>query len=177
MEGVLHDQPFAHYQPSHVQSRPFPVSRTSKDYQTRSRATSLPRNHIVIGIDFGTTYVDTENYLHVLTRTRYSGRKELQRLSKRAVDVTADYLRKLWDFTLANIRAKQPNVIEGLPIRIVLSVPALWPNTAVDRMIRATEQAGLMSRRAGGLETRLVFIAQRSSQTSRKNSLHRSITT
>ncbi|KAH7341154.1 hypothetical protein BKA66DRAFT_544029 [Pyrenochaeta sp. MPI-SDFR-AT-0127] len=87
-------------------------------------------------------------------------RKLLQKLNKSAVDVTADYLRKLWEFTLADIKRQDPNSMEGMPFRIVLSVPANWPKAAQEKMRSAAKMAGLLDRQGLGLQTQLEFVGE-----------------
>lgn len=86
--------------------------------------------------------------------------KLLRQLNKDPVDVTADYLKRLWDFAMVEIRHQNPRNIDGMPFRIVIGVPANWPQQAQDKMRIAAEQAGLLKSRVGGLETELDFVAE-----------------
>ncbi|KAF1938603.1 hypothetical protein EJ02DRAFT_514404 [Clathrospora elynae] len=87
-------------------------------------------------------------------------KKLLQKLNKTALDVTSEYLQKLWLYALDDIRKQIPNSIDGMPFRIVLSVPAKWPKEARDRMQSAAQRAGLLSRQTTGLETKLEFVGE-----------------
>jgi molecular chaperone DnaK (HSP70) len=86
--------------------------------------------------------------------------KLLRELNKDAVDVTADYLKRLWEFAIGEIRQQNPRSIDGMPFRIVIGVPANWPSKAQDKMRIAAERAGLLETRKGGLETELEFVAE-----------------
>jgi hypothetical protein len=87
-------------------------------------------------------------------------RKLLDRLGKDAVEVTADYLRLIWQYALAEIRRQNPRSTDGMPFRIVIGVPANWPPGAQAKMRTAAQRAGLLESRAGGLLTDLEFIAE-----------------
>ncbi|KAF1843607.1 uncharacterized protein K460DRAFT_396871 [Cucurbitaria berberidis CBS 394.84] len=89
-----------------------------------------------------------------------STKKLLQKLNKTEVDVTSDYLQRLWLCALEDIRRQIPNSIDGMPFRIILSVPAKWPKEARDKMHSAAQKAGLLSRQGGGLETKLEFVGE-----------------
>jgi molecular chaperone DnaK (HSP70) len=86
--------------------------------------------------------------------------KLLRQLNKEAVDVTADYLKRLWEFAIVEIRQQNPRSIDGMPFRIVIGVPANWPQKAQDKMRIAAKRAGLLDTRKGGLETELEFVAE-----------------
>jgi molecular chaperone DnaK (HSP70) len=87
-------------------------------------------------------------------------KKVLHRLKKSAEEVTADYLRRLWEYALTDIRRQNPRSIDGMPFRIVIGVPANWPQDAQNKMRDAAKQAGLLDPRAGGLMTALEFVAE-----------------
>lgn len=87
-------------------------------------------------------------------------RAMLIKFEKTVVDVTADYLRKLWTFTLDEIKRQDPSSMEGMPFRIVLSVPANWPKIAQDKMRTAAKVAGLLDRQLSGLETQLELVGE-----------------
>jgi hypothetical protein len=83
----------------------------------------------------------------------------LNRLGKKVEEVTADYLRRLWDYALAEIRRQIPSSIDGMPFRIVLGMPANWPLDAQEKLRRAATKAGMLNRRPG-LDTVLEFVAE-----------------
>lgn len=87
-------------------------------------------------------------------------RKLLQRLGKGVVDVTADYLQKLWNYALIEMRKTIASSMDTMPFRIVLGMPANWPQAAQDKMRKAAAQAGLLNRRNGLLDTDLEFVAE-----------------
>ncbi|KAF2026845.1 hypothetical protein EK21DRAFT_92091 [Setomelanomma holmii] len=89
-----------------------------------------------------------------------STRKLLQKLKKGVVEVTADYLRCIWNYAMTEIKHQNPRSVDGMPFRIVIGVPANWPQAAQDKMRRAAAQAGLLDTRAGGLVTDLEFVAE-----------------
>lgn len=89
-----------------------------------------------------------------------TARKLLDRLGKDAVEVTADYLRLIWQYAIAEIRHQNPRSIDGMPFRIVIGVPANWPAGAQVKMRMAAQRAGLLDTRAGGLVTDLEFVAE-----------------
>jgi hypothetical protein len=85
-------------------------------------------------------------------------RKLLNKLGKKVEEVTADYLKRLWEYALHQIR-RDISTIDGMPFRIVLGMPANWPLDAQEKMRRAAVKAGMLSRRAG-LDTVLEFVAE-----------------
>lgn len=87
-------------------------------------------------------------------------RNMLSRLGKKVEEVTADYLECLWNYALAEIKRQIPGSFDGMPIRIVLGMPANWPLNAQEKMRRAASRAGMLNRRAGGLVTALEFVAE-----------------
>ena len=78
---------------------------------------------------------------------------ELKALRKEPVDVTADYLRCLWKHTmeaLKNISNRDTRlVIDMVPFKVVLTVPASWDHAAQDLTRRAATKAGITARRHG----------------------------
>lgn len=89
-----------------------------------------------------------------------AARQLLEKLSKSAVDVVADYLGRLWECALVDIRKQEGSSMDGMPFRIVLTVPANWPLEARDEMRKAAQKAGLLDRRMGALETKLEFVGE-----------------
>jgi len=84
-------------------------------------------------------------------------RETLKSLGKSAVDVVADYLKAIWQHTLKEMtRNDGPGAVEGQPFRVVITLPAIWPTYAQNRMYQAASQAGITARRHGG-ETKLDF--------------------
>jgi hypothetical protein len=84
----------------------------------------------------------------------------LQKAGKSPVQAVADYLRLLWAHAIENIgRDFGEATIEGLPFRVVLTVPAVWTQQAVSRMRQAAKRAGILSHRTVG-ETTLHFVSE-----------------
>ncbi|KAK8000514.1 hypothetical protein PG990_013114 [Apiospora arundinis] len=78
----------------------------------------------------------------------------LNDLGKDAITVTADYLRLLWNHALGNAkRIKGRGTVESRPFHVILTVPAVWPESARNRMRRAAEKAGIFDKRLGGVTT------------------------
>ncbi|KAI1423137.1 hypothetical protein F5Y12DRAFT_759014 [Xylaria sp. FL1777] len=87
-------------------------------------------------------------------------KKSLSRLRKNAVQLVGDYLKALWDHALEQIcNAKGQIVIDGMPIEVVLTVPAIWSDYARGRMREAVELAGILKHRIAG-KTTLSFISE-----------------
>lgn len=82
-------------------------------------------------------------------------REMLRTIGKSEIDVVADYLRAIWQHTLKEmIRNDGAGAVEGQPFRVVITVPAIWPTYASNRLYRAAAAAGITDRRHGG-ETKL----------------------
>lgn len=68
----------------------------------------------------------------------------LQSLNKTPEQVAADYLRKIWKYTINDIeRAQGEGWQSRHSLRVVLTVPAIWSPAAKDRTLRAAQAAGL----------------------------------
>jgi len=66
----------------------------------------------------------------------------------------------LWNHAIAEIkRDKGQGVIESTPFHVVLTVPAVWPESARNRMRQAAQQAGILEDRLAGA-TILKFISE-----------------
>ena len=84
----------------------------------------------------------------------------LQNAGKTPVQAIADYLRLLWKHAIANIeRSFGEAAVEGLPFRVVCTVPAVWTTEAVNKMREAARQAGILDDRLAG-ETTLDFVSE-----------------
>jgi hypothetical protein len=86
--------------------------------------------------------------------------KLLRELNKGVEEVTADYLKHIWDFAMLGIRQQNHRSVDGMPFRIVIGIPAKWPQKARLKMRNAAANAGLLNPRAGGLVTELEFVAE-----------------
>ncbi|KAK3185409.1 hypothetical protein K4F52_005911 [Lecanicillium sp. MT-2017a] len=86
--------------------------------------------------------------------------KTLSRTGQDAVYVVACYLRHLWRHALRCIkREKGVKHVDACRFRIILTVPAIWPPYATNRMRKAAEIAGMLDQRSSG-ETVLDFISE-----------------
>jgi hypothetical protein len=89
-----------------------------------------------------------------------NARHMMVELNKNAVEVIGDYLGQLWKHTIEIIeKAKGRSLVNGTPIHVVLTVPAIWNDCARDRMRRAASLAGILDGRLVG-KTTLSFISE-----------------
>lgn len=78
-------------------------------------------------------------------------RRRIQDSSLDIVEVVADYLRNIWEHTLKEIKTKVD--VDVLPLRVALTIPAIWPHYARERMKKAAEEAGITKSRPIGQTT------------------------
>lgn len=69
--------------------------------------------------------------------------KMLEDMKKSPQDVAADYLRMLWKYTQEDIRKHKLSDWNDQATQVVITVPAMWSETAKLRTKRAAETAGL----------------------------------
>lgn len=71
--------------------------------------------------------------------------KLLKDLNKDPVDVVADYLRILWDYTMLDIKreVKSDDWMQDYALKVVITVPAMWSDAAKDKTKRAALKAGM----------------------------------
>lgn len=75
----------------------------------------------------------------------------LENLNKSPTRVVADCLRLLWKHTMQVIeRDFGSTVVKGLPFQVVVTVPAVWPQSAVNRMRHAVQLSGILNARIVG---------------------------
>ena len=74
-----------------------------------------------------------------------SARRAVADLGKTPIEVTADYLRWLWDQVVQHICAEyvDESIIERSHVTIIMTVPAMWSDVAKDNTVHAAESAGL----------------------------------
>lgn len=76
------------------------------------------------------------------------------------VDMAACFLKHLWQHSLNLItRELGQKLVDKSMFHIVLTVPAIWPPYAQDRMKQAAQKAGLLAEREGR-ETRLSLVSE-----------------
>lgn len=68
-----------------------------------------------------------------------------------ATEVVGFYLKKLWDHTYNILKAKLE--IDNLPLRVAITIPAIWPPYAQKAMREAAKIAGITAKRDIGATT------------------------
>ncbi|EFY90829.1 putative hsp70 protein [Metarhizium acridum CQMa 102] len=76
--------------------------------------------------------------------------RRLQELSKRdVVDIVACFLTRLWKHALRSIKeANGDNLLEKCRLHVVMTLPAIWPHYAQEKMRNAAEKAGFFRKRS-----------------------------
>ena len=86
----------------------------------------------------------------------------LKKAGKQPQEVVRDYLSLVWAYTIESMNKHlKQELIEGLPFRVVLTVPATWstiPN-ASERLFQAAQQSGILDKRSCG-DTELNIVAE-----------------
>jgi molecular chaperone DnaK (HSP70) len=86
--------------------------------------------------------------------------QRLDDLGISAIEATSDYLRQLWNHTIASIeRELGKRAVDGLPFRVIVTVPAIWPANAMQRTEEAAKRAGILKFRICG-ETKLDLVPE-----------------
>jgi molecular chaperone DnaK (HSP70) len=102
---------------------------------------------------------DLQNHLQISSHL-HDAKQALSNLDKTAVQLVSEYLKALWNQVLEQIcNAKGQNIVDGVPIHLVLSVPAIWTDCARNRMREAAGLAGVFEHREAG-NTTLSFISE-----------------
>jgi molecular chaperone DnaK (HSP70) len=83
----------------------------------------------------------------ILARSRYTT----------AVQVVGYYLKNVWNHTYATLRSMLD--IDNLPLRVAITIPAIWPAYAQSAMREAAKIAGIMKYRDIG-ETTLILVQE-----------------
>ncbi|RFN49025.1 heat shock 70 kda protein 12b [Fusarium flagelliforme] len=73
------------------------------------------------------------------------------------VQLVGLYLKKVWDHTYTSLRSMID--IDNLPLRVAITVPAIWPDYAKSSMREAARLAGITDHRAIG-ETTLITVEE-----------------
>ena len=73
------------------------------------------------------------------------------------VQLVGLYLKKVWDHTYTSLRSMID--IDNLPLRVAITVPAIWPDYAKSSMRQAARLAGITDHRAIG-ETTLITVEE-----------------
>jgi molecular chaperone DnaK (HSP70) len=74
-------------------------------------------------------------------------RYEINKLGKEVVEVVADYLKMLWKAALEDVRITYSSLINISRFCVVLTIPAIWPDNALDTMKEAARRAGILDPR------------------------------
>lgn len=102
---------------------------------------------------------DLQNHLQDSSHL-HDAKQSLHKLGKTAVQLVGEYLKVLWGHALKQIcNAKGQDLISGMPIRVVLTVPAIWTDYARNRMLEAAKFAGIFEYRIAG-KTTVSFISE-----------------
>ncbi|KAI8689602.1 C2H2-type domain-containing protein [Fusarium sp. Ph1] len=88
-----------------------------------------------------------------LSKRLRQSRKELSEHPSKisAVNIVGRYLGKLWDHAQTILRTKLD--IDGMSLRVAITVPAIWPHYAQKAMRKAADLAGITARRPMGAPT------------------------
>ncbi|KAF5701662.1 Hsp70 chaperone protein [Fusarium mundagurra] len=87
-------------------------------------------------------------------------RKFLEESNDDAVDAVANFLRKLWGHAMDAIIRKYGDELVGQSrFHVVVTLPAIWPPYAQQRMKQAVKMSGILDKRLCG-ETTLHFISE-----------------
>ena len=86
--------------------------------------------------------------------------KSQKSLGKSPTDLVGLFLKQLWSHTLAAVhRALGTDLMDSCRFRVVVTLPAIWPHYAQQRMKKAAMIAGIMVERGCG-PTVLKFISE-----------------
>ena len=76
------------------------------------------------------------------------------------IQLVADFLRQLWRVALREIALEvKQDILDSLPLKVALTVPAIWPGYAKESMKRAARRAGILDMRDAG-ETELILVQE-----------------
>jgi hypothetical protein len=81
----------------------------------------------------------TRDSIHIKTATTQLAQAKP---AMRATDIVGRYLKELWDHTYTQIEQRLD--IDSFPLRVAITVPAIWPPYALSAMREAAEIAGIV---------------------------------
>ncbi|KAI1190202.1 hypothetical protein F5B17DRAFT_427689 [Nemania serpens] len=88
-------------------------------------------------------------------------RDNLDKTGKDIVTVVSDYLRKVWNHVMKTIaRAQGQQWLDNRPLHVVVTVPAIWQDDAIQRMRCALAKVGILNKRPGCRDTTHEFISE-----------------
>ncbi|PFH55090.1 hypothetical protein XA68_10758 [Ophiocordyceps unilateralis] len=84
----------------------------------------------------------------------------LQRSNRHVVEIIGDYIKLLWTFGMQDMeREMGRGQLSATQLQLMVTVPAIWPLYARNRMQQAIQHAGIMSLRPAG-SVRLGFVSE-----------------
>ncbi|KAF7559162.1 hypothetical protein G7046_g4998 [Stylonectria norvegica] len=87
-------------------------------------------------------------------------RDYLKEIRKEPIDVVGDFLRYIWEHAMDSIRRTLGSpLLDRCKFHVVITVPAIWPHYAQQRMKQAAKLSGILNRRLAG-ETTIRFISE-----------------
>ncbi|KAM0564412.1 hypothetical protein ACHAPJ_000625 [Fusarium lateritium] len=87
-------------------------------------------------------------------------RNLLKKSKKNAIEVVGCYLRKIWNHAIESIhRSVGAELLQKSKFHVVVTLPAIWPDYAHERMRRAARISGMLDARPCG-KTILVFVSE-----------------
>jgi molecular chaperone DnaK (HSP70) len=89
--------------------------------------------------------------VHTATQLQEAKRILSNSMDTTAVQIVAFYLKKVWNHTYAALRSRID--IDNLPLRVAITIPAIWPAYAQSAMREAAKIAGIMDYRDIGVTT------------------------
>ncbi|KAI1114255.1 hypothetical protein F5Y14DRAFT_441321 [Nemania sp. NC0429] len=88
-------------------------------------------------------------------------RENLETTGKDIVTVISDYLKNVWAHAIGVIaRAWGQTFVHTRPFHVIVTVPAIWQDYAIQRMRDALKKAGILDRRPGCEDTTYEFIPE-----------------
>ena len=98
---------------------------------------------------------------HLRNAEQLARAREILLLSgKTAEDVISDYLGRLWEHVIGSVsRQLGKTLVDRMPFRVVLTVPAIWKPYACKKMNDAARRAGIVVDRDCG-PTSLKFVTE-----------------
>ncbi|CVK82888.1 hypothetical protein FPRO04_00315 [Fusarium proliferatum] len=87
-------------------------------------------------------------------------RRLKDKVMKDPIEIIATFLRNLWDHTTESIkRTIGADLVRRCKLQVVITLPAIWPPYAQQRMKQAAQQSGILDARSAGA-TSLHFISE-----------------
>ncbi|KAK0624001.1 hypothetical protein B0T14DRAFT_517383 [Immersiella caudata] len=100
---------------------------------------------------------DMKETNHPLEHSREKLRKHVGYEPSAVIDLVADFLQRLWEHTLSEIQYELD--LDLLPIKVAITVPAIWPLYAREKMEAAAAKAGITKPRRIG-KTELILVEE-----------------